>query len=621
MKGGAIWIALTCLLVASLVLSSCATKTTTSTTASTTISKTTTTTTTTRTITTTSTTTATTVATGNWWDKLGTPQYGGELVMRYNKNIVNFDPYFSEQSCTIESAWMEKIHADDWTLDPAVYNYFLSFRPSQYVKGYLAESWEVTDPSTYVIHLRKGIHWQDIPPVNGREFTANDVLYHFNRQYGLGDGFTKPSPFHGSSGFTTSLISVTATDKYTVVFKWNVANPEFIMETIQTFGTGQDIEAREAVEKWGDLNDWHHAIGTGPFILNDFVSGSSATLVKNPNYWGYDERYPQNKLPYIDTLKVLIIPDDPTAMAALRTGKIDAMENISLQDAQSIQKSNPEILQIGIPFPAPYTVDLRNDVKPFNDVRVRKAMQMALDLPTIAKTYYGGACPPYPSSLTSMYMTGWGFPYEQWPQDLKDEYAYNPTAAKQLLAAAGYPNGFKTNCVADIAADMDLLQIVKSYFAAVGIDMEIRPMDSASFTAFVINGAKQDQLDYRVGAGFLGYNAEPIRSLTRFQTNNSVNYIKVSDPIFDAFYTKAMASTTVDEIKKLVRDANEYVSRQHFCVSLLQPNLSALYQPWLKGYDGRSQAISISGAAGPHFISFYQARFWIDQNLKKSMGH
>ena len=76
-------------------------------------------------------------------------------------------------------------------------------------------------------------------------------------------------------------------------------------------------------------------------------------------------------------------------------------------------------------------------------------------------------------------MKGWGFPYEEWPQDLKDEYAYNPTAAKKLLADAGYPNGFKTNVVADTAGDMDLLQIVKSYFAEVGIDMEIRPMESS----------------------------------------------------------------------------------------------------------------------------------------------
>jgi ABC-type transport system substrate-binding protein len=90
---------------------------------------------------------------------------------------------------------METLHADDWTLDPAIFNYHLSFRSNEYVKGYLAESWEFPDPNTYLVKLRKGVHWQDIPPVNGREFTADDVAYHYNRLYGLGGGFTKPSPY------------------------------------------------------------------------------------------------------------------------------------------------------------------------------------------------------------------------------------------------------------------------------------------------------------------------------------------------------------------------------------------------------------------------------------------
>ena len=68
-------------------------------------------------------------------------------------------------------------------------------------------------------------------------------------------------------------------------------------------------------------------------------------------------------------------------------------------------------------------------------------------------------------------MEDWSSPYEEWPQDLKNEYAYNTTAVKKLLVDAGYPNGFKTNVVADVAANLDLLQIVKSYFSQVGIDM------------------------------------------------------------------------------------------------------------------------------------------------------
>ena len=82
-------------------------------------------------------------------------------------------------------------------------------------------------------------------------------------------------------------------------------------------------------------------------------------------------------------------------------------------------------------------------------------------------------------------MTGWGFPYIEWWAALQAEYAYNPTQAKQLLASAGYPNGFNTNIVVDQAADLDLLQIVQSYFSAIGVNMSIDAMPSAAFTAYV----------------------------------------------------------------------------------------------------------------------------------------
>ena len=114
----------------------------------------------------------------NWWDKLGKPEYGGELVIRANTDIVNFDP-FNPPFGNIHSAWMETLVADDWTLDPAIFDFKAHWRPSKYVKGHLLESWEFTDPSTYVAHLRRGIHWQDIPPANGREFTRGRCRFSF----------------------------------------------------------------------------------------------------------------------------------------------------------------------------------------------------------------------------------------------------------------------------------------------------------------------------------------------------------------------------------------------------------------------------------------------------------
>jgi peptide/nickel transport system substrate-binding protein len=383
------------------------------------------------------------------------------------------------------------------------------------------------------------------------------------------------------------------------------------MVTLMGNGLASDMEAPDAVQQWGNLNQWQHAIGTGPFILTDFVDSSSATVTRNQNYSGYDERYPQNKLPYIDAMKILIIPNQPTAMAAVRTGKIDELDGVSLQTAQGMKQTNPAILQIGIPLSHGLDLDMRNDVKPFNDLQVRKAMQMAIDLPTIAQTYYSGSAEPYPDALTTYYMTGWGFPYSTWPASLKAEYTYNPTEAKQLLATAGYPNGFNTNVVANNAADLELLQILQSYFTAIGVNMTINPMDPSAWSSYVSLNHKQDQMSYAT-LGMLGLGYSPFLQLQDFAKGNSTNWVLVNDPIFNAFYPDALAASNVDDIKQIVLAANEEVAQQHFVISLLQPVSFSLYQPWLKGYNGQSQ--SVWGTNGPKYLGFFAARFWLDKS-------
>jgi peptide/nickel transport system substrate-binding protein len=239
-------------------------------------------------------------------------------------------------------------------------------------------------------------------------------------------------------------------------------------------------------------------------------------------------------------------------------------------------------------------------------------MQMAVDLPGIAKNHYGGTVEPYPSTLSSkcvkVWGNGWEFAYESWPQNLKDEYAYNPAKARQLLTDAGYPNGFKTNIAVDGGVDLKLLQMVKSYFTEVGIDMEIRPM---------VANQKHDQLAY--SGGTLGLDVEPFRELPRLRTGYPLNtHLMISDPVFDSFFPRAQAAASLDETKQIFREANEYVARQHFAISLLpKPKNYSFCQPWLKGYNAQFGATSWS----PPSLSFYASRFWIDQRLKKSMGH
>ena len=622
MKKGIIWIALTCLIVMSVILASCSSSTTSGSTTTTPTSSTTApalTTVSTGTSVTTTGITTTTSTTGHWWDSLGTPQYGGGIVLRINSDIVNFDPYL-KGGMSASSAWYERVHGDDWILDPAIFNYPITFRPSDYVKGLLAESWEFTDPLTYVEHIRKGVTWQNIPPANGRELTAYDIAAHYNRLFGLGGGYTTGSSYVTQTPYA-NLVSLTTPDKYTVIFKWKNVCPEFITETLQAGGGDQLIECPDAVKQWGDLSDWHHAIGTGPFILADIVSGSSASLIRNPTYWGFDERYPQNRLPYIDTIKILIIPTDATAEAALRSGKIDVMDTIPFSDSQSISKTNPELLKFILPYTAANTIEMRCDLAPFKDIKVRQALQMAIDIPTMAATYYGGYVKPYPATLTSYYESGWGFPYEQWPQSLKDEYAFNPATAKQLLAAAGYPNGFNTNIVVNSSGDKDLWLLVQSYFSVIGVNMSIRLMDAASWSTYVRTNISYDAMSAN-STGNFGLTYEPLRQMSPIQstTSTTLNYRGITDTVYDAIYPKALLTTSIAEVKQLLKDANQRLLQQHYEISMIQPVNYTICQPWLKGFNNQAKAITGSGS-GPSYLGFYCGRYWIDQNTKKSFGH
>ncbi len=88
------------------------------------------------------------------------------------------------------------------------------------------------------------------------------------------------------------------------------------------------------------MQDWKTAVGTGPYILTDWVKGSAITYTKNPNYWGYDEKFPENRLPSIDEVKVLGIPDASTRLTALCTGKIARLSGFTFDEANAIRISN-----------------------------------------------------------------------------------------------------------------------------------------------------------------------------------------------------------------------------------------------------------------------------------------
>lgn len=606
MKRKTIWLILSCLLVLSLILASCGTKTTETTTTATVA-----TTVPTTGATTTKTTQVTSAPVGNWWEKFGTPEYGGTITFRTNVALSIFDPYWQHTAGDALLWYYETVGGYDWLKNRDAFSFDQgTYVPSDYRAGLLAESWEQPDLQTVIFHLHEGVHFQDIAPVNGREFVADDVVYHWNRQKALGGGFTSPSPYRRHQQYMP-MESVTATDKYTVVFKWTDPSLE-MWNTLMDPYPAAHIEAKEAVDYWGDINDWTRAIGTGPWILKDFISGASVTYVKNPNYWGYDERYPNNKLPYFDSAKILIIPDDATAMSAMRTGKIvvmgTGMGTMKWETGKELAKTNPEIVQTTIKAGG-NAMEFRCDMKPFTDIRVRTALQMAIDFKTIVNEYYGGNADPDPYGMAgpALLHEGYTIPFSKWSKELQDEYTYNVEGAKKLLADAGYPTGFKTNVLAPTTADKDLLQIVKAMFLDVGVDMEIKIVDSPTFTT-TLNNAKQDQMSW----GATGYQVPPWIFLNRRYSTHQLNYTHNNDKTYDAIVDKYYASVDLAEAKQLCIDADQYVISQHWAANLPVSKTIIAYHPWWKGYSGEN------------FIyawDFIAARTWIDEALKKSSGY
>ena len=334
---------------------------------------------------------------GPWYAGYGEPEYGGEIVFASNRFTEKLDIYNSGYS--INFFFLEPLFMPDWTVDRNEYGFTTNFIPTEYYKGCLAESYEQPDLETVIVHLRQDVYWQDKEPVNGRQFVANDVVYHYSRLAGIGpfEG-QDPSPQCGAR--LESIESITELDTFTVEFKFKEATPNNLSLLLDQDSYNY-IMAPEVIDA-GLGEDWEYAVGTGPWILTEMIPGNMVTFEKNPNYWGYDERYPENRLPYADTLKVMSVSESSTKLASLRTGQIDFADELTLQQYEILAESDTDLLIYQVPFIATNGLQLNMTHEPFDDINVRKALQMAIDRETMAAQYFGG---------TSPIPAGWVNPY------------------------------------------------------------------------------------------------------------------------------------------------------------------------------------------------------------------
>ena len=540
------------------------------------------------------------------------PEYGGTITVSMDSDPTTLDPWENVAAVWAVSATYEKLGIGDWTIDRDEQDFF-NFVPLDHLVPNLASSWEQPSPTEYVFHVREGVRWQEKPPVNGRELTAEDIAWSFHRGFGKGSGFTEQAP---TAVYRWDKVeSITARDRYTVDVKLSAPDLGYLYGMVGNSCETSWIMPREVWEEHGSFNDWRTMVGTGPYMVTDRVVDSSWTFTKHPNYHRQDEKYPEYQLPYADTFRILIIPDAGTRLVALQSGQIDFIDGLTQTQVTTLGQTHPDIgVNVGAGQKRAYHFDVSKP--PFDDIRVRRAMQMALPIEEINDTYYDGNGDPTPSGMVANKAVGYTFAYDDWPAELKEDFEYNPERARQLLAESGYPDGFTSTL--DITewlccgGDVELTQIVKAYWADIGVDVELNVMDLNTMI-----GIWNDHKLNPVAAYLMSNQYDPIATLNyTFISDHpwAIATVHAPDEGYEAEVVAMNEAATADEQRRMIRDLDRYIIEQFWAVQLPNIPLYNATSPWLKGYNGERELDSCGGRWQPF------ARSWVDQDLKAEMG-
>ncbi len=506
------------------------------------------------------------------------PIYGGTLNIAWDAPhlLARWDPAAGSHE-TLAIIY-EGLLYHDWYKSMKEWGSEMAYGPASVRAGWLAESWEMVDPSTFSFRLREGVRWHNIPPTNGRELVAEDVKYIY-------EWYTS-QPRAPVNQDWKYVESITVPDKYTIVFHTNAPQTSEFLNMFYASGGGAMMFSPDPVKEYGDLayQDWKLATGTGPYMVVDYVAGSSATYDRNPNYWDFDQNYPENRLPYIDRLNLLVIVDKATQLSALRTGKIDFIMGIAWDQVETLEKTNPELNKRGL-LGMPGLFAMHTKKEPYTDVSVRRAMNMAIDYPAIVEGYYkGNAEVAYTTWPFHRSLGDEALQYDELTQIIKDQFEYNPEMAKQLLAEAGYPDGFQTNVVA-MAIHADMLAIVKEYLADVGVDLEIKVTEPGAFSSLKYGSTFEQCLTPTIGG--TSWQSSPRGDLTYWYTPGIYDYGDHDNPDYMARLDAAKLTEDEAERKKLYKELGIFVLEEAVYVLLPAPYTYTYWQPWVKGYQGQ----------------------------------
>ena len=423
----------------------------------------------------------------------------------------------------------------------------------------LAEAFpEQPDPLTYTFKLVKGVKFQNVAPVNGREMTSEDVKYTFEAY--------RKSPVQ--SPVMAPVASIDAIDPYTVRFKLSEPSAPFIAgmssPTFWIFSKEQHTSA-EGMSK--------RPIGTGARIFKNADPAAGYSFDKNPDYFRKDPRTGM-KLPYLDGVDVITYQSGATQIAAFRAGDLDYVGGtvLNARSFTDMMKSNPTSVGQFTEGPAisQQAFVLRLDKAPYNDVRVRRALSMLIDRDAIVQNVlFGNGLYAYGQDW-SFWGYKWGWPVAR----LGQYYKYNPTEAKKLLAAAGLDKGFTIPMFFGSQTSgvrFDLFSAATAMWEAAGIKTPITTTADAAGMVKVIFADKSVEgafawSDYPPGIDPDQYTYQSLK------TGESNNIYYLSDPKIDKWCIDQRHALNKEDRKKILDDLMTYDLDQVTRVGLVSPD-------------------------------------------------
>ena len=438
------------------------------------------------------------------------------------------------------------------------------------IEGDLAESWTQPTDTTYVFKLRRGVRFHPRPPVNGRELTAEDVKFTFERM--LTEAGSNASMYRAIS-------KVEAVDRYTVRF--TLSEPfAWFLDMVASPMAGA-IVARECVEKWGDLKKAEAVIGTGPWMLESYRPNVSLTMVRHPGYFVAG-------LPYIDRVELSIDEDNASRMAAFLAGRYDlgwefpgAINRTDwVQIKDRLRQTRPNLQTVEFASNVVNDLAMRTDQKPWSDVRVRQAVCLALDRKEIIEATLegvGNVNGPLPAALTD-----WALPIDRLGEGAKF-YRHDPAEARRLLAAAGYPSGFPASvCFNSYGSTVlvDTMQLVLKQLKAVGIDARLDQKEYGAYQATCRLG-KFDSTVFGPLTPFL----DPDNFLFgQYYTGEPRNRSHVKDPALDDLLVRQRRAMEVKARRDVINDIQRHLARQQYYVHVPSGPYVAVWDGALKNY-------------------------------------